>query len=343
MKNISVENIIKLMSMPKIGRKTALKLIQEITFNISNDNDLIDFINEKGSSFRLPQYTKTEFETGFREADEILLHSEKSGIKIISFQDSLYPTQLRAISDFPITLNYIGDISSLTNLPCVAVIGTREPTEFGYKIGVRLGEYFASNGFNIVSGLAIGCDTAGHTGAIKINGISTAVLAHGLDTIYPKENRKLADEILEKGGVIVSEYFVKQKPLANFFVERDRIQAGLSLGVIVVETAVKGGTMHTVKFCLENNRILAAINHPSEYLKEIKTQGNQLLIREGKALPIYQKEEIENLLSKLQSRFKGSTMPVIDKQIPISENQIESTSEVKKTKNETPIQTKLWE
>jgi len=343
MKNISVENIIKLLSMPKIGRKTALKLIAEINFNISNDNDLIDFINDKRSSFSLPQYSKSDFENAFREAEEILIHSEKNNIKIISFQDKSYPKLLSAISDFPIVLNYIGSLENLSSMPCVAVIGTREPTEFGYKIGVRLGEYFASNGFNIVSGLALGCDTAGHTGALKVNGISTAVLAHGLDSIYPKENRKLAAELLEKGGVLISEYFVKQKPLANFFVERDRIQAGLSLGVIVVETDIKGGTMHTVKFCLENKRVLAALNHPTEYLKEIKTQGNQLLIREGKAKSFFNKDEIENLLSELKSRFTNTVSNELTQSEPLNELKSDSPPTEQKSKNEQPIQTKLWE
>lgn len=303
MNKLSIGHLIKLLSLPRIGRKTALKLIQELSFNVLSDNDLMDFVNENGKKFKLPSYTKNEFETAFSGAEQIIDNSQKLNIKMVSFQDASYPKLLSRISDLPLILNYIGDIKVLADNPCVAIIGTRESTDFGIKIGIRFGEYFASKGFNIVSGLAKGCDTAGHKGALNVNGITTAVLAHGLDKVYPKENKALATEIIERGGVLLSEYFVNESPLANYFIERDRIQAGLSLGVIVIETDLKGGTMHTVKYCLENKRILATVNHPTKYLKESQTQGNQLLIKEGKAIPIYNKDEVEQLLNQLQSAY----------------------------------------
>lgn len=332
-----------MLSLPKIGRKTALKLVNEISFKISDDKDLMDFLNEYGIKFRLPYYSKGEFEKAFLEAEEVMVSSDKLGIKIISFQDEKYPKLLHQISDYPILLNYIGDINMLNINPTVAVIGTREATDFGKKIGVRLGEFFASNGFNIVSGLAVGCDTAGHRGALNVNGFTTAVLAHGLDKVYPKENKSLANEIIEKGGLLISEYFVKQSPLANFFVERDRIQAGLSLGVIVIETDVRGGTMHTVRFCLENNRILATVNHPSEYLHEPKTKGNQLLINERNAIPIYNKNEVEKLLNDLKHAYnksnKGINIPLHQKNLTIDEKVKAKTAMDKNIF----IQTKLWD
>ncbi|WP_188134045.1 DNA-processing protein DprA [Chitinophaga sp. CF418] len=298
--------------MPKVGRKTAHKLINEISYSLSDDRDLMDFLNEKGKLFKLPLFSQEDFDYAFRKTEAIITESEHLGIRMISFKDDNYPCLLAKTTDLPIILNYKGDISLLSEKPTVAIIGTREPTDFGMKLGTRLSEVFASNGFNIVSGLAVGCDTAGHRGALNVSGTTTAVLAHGLDKIYPKENRALADQILEKGGVLVSEYFVKQTALANFFIERDRIQAGLSLGTIVVETDVKGGTMHTVKFTLENNRVLATLNHPSEYLKEPKTQGNQLLIRERKARPIYLKEEVDDLIISLKESFRARGSVSID-------------------------------
>lgn len=343
MNKLSLEYIIKILSLPKIGRKTLLKLINEITFKVSDDKDLMEFINEYGNKFRLPVYSKDEFKKAFLVAEDILISSDKLGISIISFQDEKYPNLLKQISDFPIVLNYIGNLNTLTFMPTVAIIGTREATDFGKKIGIRLGEFFASHGFNIVSGLAIGCDTAGHRGALNVNGITTAVLAHGLDKVYPKENKFLANDIIDKGGLLISEYFVKQSPLANFFVERDRIQAGLSLGVIVIETDVRGGSMHTVRFCLEYNRILASVNHPPEYLHEPKTKGNQLLINERNASPIYNKNEVEKLLNDLMYAYNKST-----KEINIPLNQKNSTIDEKvKVKtamdNNISIQTKLWD
>ncbi|MGN8035624.1 DNA-processing protein DprA [Chitinophaga sp. 22321] len=304
MNQLTTEQIVKILSMPKIGRKTAIKLIKAISYKISDDKDLKDFINENGKSLRLPSYSIEEFALAFDKAEQILLDSEKEGIKLVNFLEDKFPQLLLQTNDCPIILNYKGDINKMNETPSVALIGTREPTSFGMKYGIRLGEVFAENNFNIVSGLAIGCDTAGHRGALnQKNGMTTAVLAHGLDKVYPKENKELAKEILDRGGLLISEYFVKQNALSNFFVERDRIQAGLSLGVIVIETDVKGGTMHTVRFCLENNRPLATLNHPVEYLKEPKTQGNQLLIRERKAMPIYQKPEVDSLMTKLNDTF----------------------------------------
>lgn len=339
---LSTDYIIKLLELPKVGRKTALRLINEISFRISSDNDLMDFISEKANSFRLPNYSLSDFETAFRSADEIIELSERKNIKIISFLDSLYPTQLKDIFDFPIILNYIGNLDSIISKANVAVIGTREATEYGLKIGKRVGEVLALNNINVVSGLALGCDTSGHVGALAANGTTTAVLAHGLDKVYPKENKKLAEEILEKGGVLISEYFIKQSPLANFFVERDRIQAGLSNAVLVIETDIKGGTMHTVKFCQEYKRILACINHPQEYLNQPKVQGNQMLIREGKAKPLFSKDDIDAFITLVKQHKNPIEKNEI---IPPSKND-SNTQELPKPKDNKGTganQLNLWE
>ncbi|SFW84041.1 DNA-processing protein DprA [Chitinophaga sancti] len=343
--SLSIEQIIKIMSMPKIGRKTAYKLINEINYNISDDRDLLDFLNEKGKSYRLPFYSQDDFNSAIIDAERILTDSEKQGIKMLSYKDDNYPVLLKKSNDYPIILNYKGNINLLNEMPTVAIIGTREPTEWGMKFGIRLSEVFAEQKFNVVSGLAKGCDAAGHRGALNVKGITTAVLAHGLDKVYPKENKPLAAEILENGGLLVSEYFVGQGALSNFFVERDRIQAGLSLGTIVIETDVKGGTMHTVGFTLDNGRILSAVNHPENLKKEPKTQGNQLLIRERKARPVFDKSEVDKLMLDLSSRFnelniqcEGSysistkIKPIADVDLTIKLNETESNNDLELTK-----------
>jgi len=158
-----------------------------------------------------------------------------------------------------------------------------------------------------VSGLAKGCDTAGHVGALRAHGITTAVLAHGLDSIYPKENRSLAENILSNDGLLISEYLVGQKPIGSFFVERDRIQAGLSDCVFVVETGIKGGTMHTVKYCLEYERILACLQHPQEMHNEIKVQGNRALIADQKGAPVFSVSDIKGLISMVRAYYGSSS------------------------------------
>jgi DNA processing protein len=190
-------------------------------------------------------------------------------------------------------------LSALNPTRAVAFVGTREPSDYGRKAGEKLALLLTQAGLNIVSGLAIGCDTIGHRACLDSHGQTVAVLAGGLDHIYPKENKGLASEILDKGGCWLAEHPVGVRPQSNFFVERDRLQSGLSDGVVVLETDVKGGTMHTVKFTQLQGRTLACFKHPPKYADHPKAQGNQLLLREGKAMPLGSPEEINAFLAHL--------------------------------------------
>lgn len=301
------EYILKTLCLKKIGRKTAFKLFENLSYKISNNEEWVDFIKEQSSHLKLPDYTRTDFEDAQKQYETILLKSEKDNIKYVSYWDNNYPILLKNIPDKPILLYYIGDISTLNKMPTLAVIGTREPSTFGFKSGERIAELFTDFGFNIVSGLAVGCDTAGHIGSLNKHGKTTAILAHGLDKIYPKENRTLAQDIIDNDGLLISEYHVGQSPLANYFVERDRIQAGLSLGIFVVETDIKGGTMHTVKFATEANRVISTLNHPKDKLDYPKTRGNQFLIKEKGAIPVGNESDITYLKNKLLKLFEQST------------------------------------
>ena len=296
--NITNDIITKVMSLPSVGRKTAFKLLNSLLSPIKSDSDLIDFVLDNSKLLRTP-LSYSEFQKAFDRANRIIEQSEMAGIKLVGYTDIDYPKLLKGIDDFPLLLSIKGQYKALNQLPSVAIIGTREPSDFGYKIGIRLGEVFGEDGFNVISGLAIGCDTAGHTGCLNKDGVTTAVLAHGLDSIYPKDNKQLAATILDKGGILISEYLIGQRPQANYFIERDRIQAGLSQAIIVVETDIKGGTMHTVKFAKNGKRIVAAFNHEPKYLSHPKTQGNQYLIRNDTAIPLSDTVSINNLKSTL--------------------------------------------
>lgn len=146
-------------------------------------------------------------------------------------------------------------------------------------MGERLGEM----GFNIVSGLAKGCDTAAHKGCLRVKGFITGIVAHGLDTIYPNENRRLADEIVDAGGALISEYFIGSPIRSKNFQERDRLQAGLSVATIVIQTGMTGGTWHTVDATIRNNKILAAVKYRDDSEKIL---GNKILIEQKGAYPI---------------------------------------------------------
>jgi DNA processing protein len=200
----------------------------------------------------------------------------------------------------------------------IAIIGTREPSEAGFKAGEYFGEKLGNSGFNIVSGLAIGCDASAHRGALKANGFTTAILAHGMQTIYPKENKRLAEDILNNDGIILTEYIWGTGALPNYFVERDRLQAGLSKGTIVIQTDIQGGTMHAVNATIKSNKPLAAVKYVANTeLNNPKIKGNEMLINEGKAFPLTSKNLDEfvkkiNKLPYLTDTIPDSNKPIED-------------------------------
>ena len=201
------------------------------------------------------------------------------GIQIVSYLDKNFPTKFRKIEDPPTVIYALGDLSCLEE-KAIAVIGTREPIEYGAKIAKNLGYVLGRDGYTIVSGLAYGCDEFGHKGCLAAEGKTVAVMAGGLDKIYPAQNRDLAQKIVETGGCLISEYPVKFKPFKSTFVERDRLQSGLSEGLIVVETDEKGGTWHTIEYAKQYGRKIGCYKHPDQYALERKTRGNQLLLKQ---------------------------------------------------------------
>ena len=260
---LTTKNIITLLSLPKYGRKTVKTLIDIAKNSPTGGAEYIDLITT--ARIKLPRLPMPSLEdVALAEEKSELIHDRcyKEGVKPIGFNDVSFPCRLKNIPDPPVVIYAKGNTSLLETGHAVAVIGTRDPTTFGYEAGKRLSLRLAGEGFTVVSGLAIGCDTAGHEGCLDGNGLTIAVLAHGLDKVYPARNKELATRILEQSGLLVSEYPPGTPALSNYFIERDRLQSGLSDAVVVVETGIKSGTMHTVKFCIEQKRILACISHP---------------------------------------------------------------------------------
>lgn len=299
---LKTEQIVKILQLKGLGRKTAFKICDIAKNEIFDSNsDLQDFILEciaNRKVQRLPEYSKHEFEEAFHKGEDIIEKSENENIKIISYFENDFPIKLKEITDSPIVLSFKGNYKQLNSLIGVAIIGTREPTIDGIKSGRFFGEMIGKEGFNIVSGLAIGCDSAAHKGCLDGNGFTTAIVAHGLHTIYPKENKGLADDIVSKGGVLLSEYFVGIGALANYFVERDRLQAGLAKATIVIQTGIKGGTMHAVNATLDSKKILAAVKYKSD-LNSDKVKGNEMLISQMQAFALGSENLIE-FLNKLR-------------------------------------------
>ena len=235
------------------------------------------------------QITLDNLNDAYKVAKNLISYSETFNIGFITYYDPEYPEILRQTisedgkSDPPIILWYRGDLSILS-MPGLAVIGTREATPEGIKAGKYLSSEFAKRGFNIVSGLAIGCDTCGHLGALDAGGKTTAFLANGLDSdsIYPPENRELAERIVHNGGLLLSEYRIGSNVNRYSLVARDRLQAGLANATLVVQTGIKGGTMHAAKTTLNASKPLFAIKFKDDYVNNHeKCAGNAYLVSKG--------------------------------------------------------------
>ncbi len=190
-------------------------------------------------------------------AEQEVAYCQKQGIRILSYMDTGYPALLRQTFDAPLVIFAKGplDFNAVNN---VGIVGTRKATDYGKEMAEHFAATFARNGINVVSGLAYGIDIHAHRATVKEGGITTAVLGHGLDMIYPFAHRKKADEILERGA-LVTEYLTGSQPDASNFPARNRIISGMCKAVVVIEAAESGGALITAQFANEHNREVYAV------------------------------------------------------------------------------------
>ncbi len=214
-------------------------------------------------------------------ASRVAQEAARVGIHVLGRDDPDFPGRLLSIPDAPCVLFAKGDVGALHADRSIAVVGTRSPTPFGAEVARRTAGTAAGAGFVVVSGLARGIDQAGHRGCLDKGGITVAVMAHGLDDVQPRSATDLAREMLARGGCLVSEYPPGVEAMAHRFIERDRLQAGLSDAVLVVETDLAGGTMHTVRAARRQGRALACLVHPERFLDAPQAAGNRKVLEEG--------------------------------------------------------------
>ena len=195
--------------------------------------------------------------------------------------DKYYPNKLKLIYDPPELLYCLGDIR-LLNEPSIAIVGTRNASNYGKRIAYNLSQELSKRGVTIISGLASGIDSYAHEGAFKNVGKTIAVLGSGIDVIYPKENEDLYKSIIKNGGLIVSEFPLGTKPEKDNFPKRNRIISGLSDGVVVVEAKKKSGALITADLALEQGRSVFAV--PGN-IDSQNSEGTNNLIKEG-AVPV---------------------------------------------------------
>jgi len=193
-----------------------------------------------------------------RAAEEEWARVKAQGAALVSFSCAAYPERLKEIYDPPPVLWVRGDLELLTR-PSLAVVGTRHPTPYGTGMAERLSRDLAARRMLIVSGMARGIDSAAHKGALAARMPTLAVWGTGIDVVYPKENHKLAEEILATGGAIVSELPMGTFPAPQNFPRRNRILSGLAIAVLVVEASENSGTRVTARCAAEQNRDLYAV------------------------------------------------------------------------------------
>ena len=203
-----------------------------------------------------------------------------ASVTIVSGEDAYYPARLKEIYDPPLVLYVRGDPEVLTR-PGIAMVGTRHPTPYGSGMAERLACDLAGQGLVIISGMARGVDTASHRGAITAKGKTVAVLGTGADVIYPKENSRLAEQILALGGCLISEFAMGTFAAPQNFPIRNRILSGMSVGVLVVEAAEYSGTRITARCALEQNRDVFAV--PGNVTNK-NSWGPNTLIKQGAKL-----------------------------------------------------------
>ncbi len=191
-----------------------------------------------------------------------------------------YPELLDRLADAPPTLYVRGNVEAL-HLPALAIVGSRNPTSGGERNAFEFARYLGGAGFVIVSGLATGIDSAAHRGALEAGAATVAFLGHGIDTVYPKSNRELADSIVAGGGALVSEFALGQEPRRAYFPQRNRLISGLSLGTLVVEAARRSGSLITARLAAEQGREVFAL--PGSIHNPL-ARGCHRLIREGAKL-----------------------------------------------------------
>lgn len=261
-----------------ISNKIKMELINKFkTVDKIWNANFDDFIYYKFTDKTIDKVMNLEYRKNLKDE---LKYLEKNNIEIINFLDKRYPIKLLEILDFPACIYVRGNINILNN-KSIAIVGSRDATDYGKNVARSVSKKIADEGYNVISGLARGIDKYSHLGALDSkNGKTIAVLGTGVDeqSIYPLENKRIYERILEEGGAIISEYSIGTKAISYNFPARNRIISGISDKVLVVEANMKSGSLITVDLALEQGKDVWAV--PGNIYSK-NSQGTNKLISEG--------------------------------------------------------------
>lgn len=262
--------------------------------------DRLDLVRTHGSFTaalgRIPHGAATA-----AQAESVLEAIRKAGLEALCMTDSHYPRLLRAAPDPPPLISVWGRLEPEDAL-ALAIVGSRRATRYGLDMSRRLAGALSSAGLTIVSGLARGIDAAAHKGALEVGGRTIAVLGSGLSNIYPREHRKLAEQIARNGAVI-SEFALDEPPRSENFPRRNRIITGMTLGTLVVEAALKSGSLVSARLAMEQDRDVFAVPGPA---LSPNSEGVHALIRDGAKLVTHATDVVEELRPDIRALLRTS-------------------------------------
>ena len=251
-------------------------------------------------------------EKSWNYALDIDCKNERHGVLSYSIISKGYPNHLKAIDNPPIVLHVRGDASILSDIRGIAVVGSRKTSKAGSIIAHRIAAQAVEQKWIVVSGLALGVDACAHNGALSLGakGSTIAVLAHGLEHAKPASNKELGQLILDNGGAWVSEYAIGTPARPAQFVQRNRIQLGLSVGSIIVEAEEKSGSITQAKFCLKQKRPLyAVVPKTSENELNLVCDGTTMLVDKMGATPLRSKDDYPSMFARF-SRQREMMMSI---------------------------------
>jgi DNA processing protein len=283
-----------LLRAPELGPVTFAKLLEVFPQLSDLFNTPWQTLIDAGVSPALAAYLQNP---AWQDVERDLAWVAQAGNSIVTWQNETYPTLLREISSAPPIL-YVQGNPEILATPQLAMVGSRNPSPAGRESAFAFAKMLASSGFTITSGLALGVDAASHRGTLAAQGLTIAVTGTGLDRVYPARHQELAQQILEQGGVLVSEFPPGTMAKAENFPRRNRLISGLSVGVLVVEAALRSGSLITARCALEQDREVFAI--PGSIHNPL-ARGCHHLIKQGAKLVETAGDILEELGALLQA------------------------------------------
>ncbi|MGQ0763490.1 MAG: DNA-processing protein DprA [Acidobacteriota bacterium] len=239
----------------------------------------------------------------FARAEREIENIRQLGGDIIVLDDGVYPTLLRETYDPPVVLYVRGAWTECLDRPCVAIVGSRRCSTYGQNAALMLSRELAQRGVTIISGMARGIDAAAHRGALEAGGKTVAVMGTGLDRFYPRDHSKLALNILQNGGALVTQFPLGTPPVSENFPYRNRVISGLSLGVVVIEAAENSGSLITARLAMEQNREVFAV--PGNITSRNSFGTNYLIKGAGAKLV----QQWQDVVSELPAEIAAQLLP----------------------------------